>query len=120
LHTPLTSSSRQIINADALNKMKRTAYLINTARGELIDESALLSAVREGVIAGAALDVLTIEPPPPDFPLLLEERIIVTPHGAWYSEAATLDVRRKAIEDVIRVLTGQSPHSPVNEPVGSI
>ena len=119
LHTPLTTSSRQIINADTLNKMKRTAYLINTARGELIDEGALLSAVREGVIAGAALDVLTIEPPPPDFPLLQEERIIVTPHGAWYSEAAKLDVRKKAIEDVIRVLTGQTPRSPVNQPAGS-
>ena len=120
LHTPLTTSSRQIIKADTLSKMKRTAYLINTARGELIDEEALLSAVREGVIAGAALDVLTIEPPPPDFPLLHEERIIVTPHGAWYSEAATLDVRRKAIEDVIRVLTGQTPRSPVNQPAGSL
>lgn len=120
LHTPLTTSSRQIINADTLNKMKRTAYLINTARGELIDEEALLSAVREGLIAGAALDVLTIEPPPPDYPLLHEERITVTPHGAWYSEAATLDVRRKAIEDVIRVLTGHAPRSPVNQPTDSV
>lgn len=120
LHIPLTTSSRQIINADTLNKMKRTAYLINTARGELIDEEALLSAVRAGVIAGAALDVLTIEPPPPDYPLLHDERITVTPHGAWYSEAASLDVRRKAIEDVIRVLTGQAPRSPVNQPADSV
>ncbi len=119
LHTPLTASSRQIINADTLNKMKRTAYLINTARGELIDEAALLSAIRGGVIAGAALDVLTVEPPPPDFPLLHERRIAVTPHGAWYSEEAKLDVRQKATEDVIRVLTGQTPRSPVNQPTGS-
>ncbi len=120
LHTPLTASSRQIINADTLDKMKPTAYLINTARGELIDEAALLSAVRGGVIAGAALDVLTVEPPPRDFPLLHEERIIVTPHGAWYSEEAKLDVRQKATEDVIRVLTGQTPRSPVNQPAGSV
>ncbi|MCY4072050.1 MAG: C-terminal binding protein [Chloroflexi bacterium] len=116
LHTPLTASSRQIINADTLKKMKRTAYLINTARGELIDEAALLTAVREGLIAGAALDVLTVEPPPPDFPLLQDERILITPHGAWYSEASKLDVRRKATEDVLRVLTGRKPLSPVNQP----
>ena len=100
--------------------MKPTAYLINTARGELIDEAALLSAVRGGVISGAALDVLTVEPPPPDFPLLHEERIVVTPHGAWYSEEATLDVRQKATDDVIRVLTGQTPRSPVNQPLASL
>lgn len=120
LHTPLTASSRQIIKAETLKKMRKTAYLINTARGELVDEAALLTAVREGGIAGAALDVLTIEPPPPDYPLLHEERILVTPHGAWYSEAAKLDVRQKAIEDVVRVLTGQTPRSPVNQPAGSL
>lgn len=119
LHTPLTETSRHIINADSLNLMKPTAYLINTARGELIDEAALLDAVKAGSIAGAALDVLTVEPPPPDFPLLHEERILITPHGAWYSEASKLDVRQKAIEDVIRVLAGQKPLSPVNQPAGS-
>jgi len=116
LHTPLTESSRHIINASALEMMKPTAYLINTARGELIDDSALLEAVKAGSIAGAALDVLVMEPPPPDSPLLQDERILITPHGAWYSEASKLDVRRKAIEDVLRVLTGQKPLSPVNQP----
>ena len=116
LHTPLTESSRHIINAAALEMMKPTAYLINTARGELIDDAALLDAVQAGSIAGAALDVLCQEPPPADFPLLHHERILITPHGAWYSEASKVDVRRKATEDVLRVLTGQQPLSPVNQP----
>ncbi len=116
LHTPLTESSRHIINAAALEMMKPTAFLINTARGELIDDAALLDAVKAGSIAGAALDVLSQEPPPADFPLLHHERILITPHGAWYSEASKVDVRRKATEDVVRVLTGQKPLSPVNQP----
>jgi D-3-phosphoglycerate dehydrogenase len=118
LHTPLSGSSRHIINAAALEKMKSSAYLINTARGELIDEKALLTAVQSGSIAGAALDVLTVEPPPPDFPLLQDERITITPHAGWYSEASKLDVRVKAIDDVARVLSGKAPRSPVNNPRG--
>lgn len=118
LHAPLTESSRRVINAAALAKMKPGAYLINTARGELIDEGALLDAVERGRIAGAALDVLTVEPPPPDFPLLHDERITITPHAGWYSEASKLDVRVKAIDDVVRVLTGKRPRSPVNNPIG--
>ena len=115
LHSPLSESSRRIINAAALEKMKPSAYLINTARGELIDEEALLAAVQRGSIAGAALDVLTAEPPPPDFPLLHDERITITPHAGWYSEASKLDVRVKAIDDVVRVLKGEAPRSPVNK-----
>ena len=118
LHSPLSESSRYIINGENLAKMKPSAYLINTARGELIDEAALLAAVRSGGIAGAALDVLTVEPPPPDFPLLHDERITITPHAGWYSEASKLDVRVKAIDDVARVLSGQAPRSPVNNPIG--
>lgn len=118
LHSPLSDSSREIINAAALKKVKPSAYLINTARGELIDEEALLDAVLGGSIAGAALDVLSVEPPPPDYPLLHEARITITPHAGWYSEASKLDVRVKAIEDVARVLTGKAPRSPVNNPRG--
>lgn len=118
LHSPLSDASREIINAAALKQMKPSAYLINTARGELIDEEALLDAVLSGSIAGAALDVLSVEPPPPDYPLLHETRITITPHAGWYSEASKLDVRVKAIEDVARVLTGKAPRSPVNNPRG--
>jgi len=115
LHTPLTDNTYHIINAEALALMKPTAYLINTARGPLIDENALLKAVRSGQIAGAALDVLTVEPPPPDHPLLHEKQIIVTPHFAFYSEAAKHDLRMRGAEEVVRALTGVSPRSPVNQ-----
>ncbi|MEP7358510.1 MAG: C-terminal binding protein [Anaerolineales bacterium] len=115
LHTPLTPGTRGIVNAQALSHMKPTAYVINTARGPLIDEGALLEAVRAGQIAGAALDVLTVEPPAPDNPLLHDERIIVTPHYAWYSEAANYDVRVRGAEEVVRVLRGERPRNPANE-----
>ena len=114
LHTPLTEANRHIINATSLAQMKPTAYLINTARGPLIDEDALLQAVRAGQIAGAGLDVLTVEPPSPDNPLLHEPRIFVTPHTAWYSEAAKVDVRVRGAEEVVRVLNGEPPRAPAN------
>jgi D-3-phosphoglycerate dehydrogenase len=115
LHTPLTRENKQIINAAALAKMKPSAYLINTARGPLIDEDALLAAVRSGTIAGAALDVFSVEPPSADNPLLHEPRILVTPHIAWYSEEAKLDVRKQGAEEVVRVLRGEAPRAPVNQ-----
>ena len=90
----------------------KTAYLINTARGPLIDEDALLDAVQSGQIAGAALDVLAVEPPPPDHPLLHEKQIIITPHIAFYSEAAKHDLRARGAEEVIRALNGEAPRSP--------
>jgi D-3-phosphoglycerate dehydrogenase / 2-oxoglutarate reductase len=115
LHTPLTEATRRIVNAAALAQMKPTAYLINTARGALVDEDALLQAVRSGQIAGAALDVLLVEPPAPDHPLLLDDRLLVTPHYGWYSEAATVDVRVRGAEEVVRVLRGERPRCPAND-----
>jgi D-3-phosphoglycerate dehydrogenase len=115
LHTPLTDTSRHIVNAQALAQMKPTAYLINTARGPLVDEAALLAAVRAGQIAGAALDVLEVEPPPADHPLLHDDRILITPHYAWYSEAANVDVRVRGAEEVVRVWRGERPRCPANE-----
>ncbi|RIK46958.1 MAG: hydroxyacid dehydrogenase [Chloroflexi bacterium] len=115
LHAPLTDATRRLINARTLAQMKPSAYLINTARGPLVDEEALLAAVRGGQIAGAALDVLATEPPAPDHPLLHEPRILITPHIAWYSEAAKHDVRVRGAEEVIRVLQGQPPRAPVNQ-----
>jgi D-3-phosphoglycerate dehydrogenase / 2-oxoglutarate reductase len=114
LHMPLTPENRAIINRDTLALMKPSAFLINTARGPLIDEDALLQAVRNGTIAGAALDVLEEEPPAPDHPFLHEERIWVTPHSAWYSEAAKVDVRQRGAEEVVRVLRNEKPQMPVN------
>jgi D-3-phosphoglycerate dehydrogenase len=115
LHMPLNDDTRQFVNADFLAQMKPTAYLINAARGPLIDEAALLEAVRSGQIAGAGLDVLTVEPPAPDHPLLHEARILVTPHSAWYSEEAKIDLRTRCAEEVVRVLRGEKPRSPVNQ-----
>lgn len=115
LHTPLLDSTHKIINAEFLAKMKPTAYLVNTARGPLVDETALLEAVRSGKIAGAALDVLDEEPVKPDNPLLQEERILVTPHSAWYSEEAKRDMRQRCVEDVVRVLRGERPQRPANQ-----
>ena len=115
LHTPLTEGTRQIVNAQSLAQMKPTAYLINTARGALLDEAALLQAVRSGQIAGAALDVLSTEPPPPDHPLLHDERILITPHYAWYSEAANREVRISAAEEIVRVLRGERPRCSANQ-----
>jgi phosphoglycerate dehydrogenase-like enzyme len=114
LHTPLTRTNRHLINAEALAQMKPSAYLINTARGPLIDEDALLAAVRAGQIAGAGLDVLTVEPPSPDNPLLHEPRILITPHMAWYTEESKIDVRKSGAEEVIRALRNQPLHAPVN------
>ena len=114
LHSPLLDSTRHIINADFLAKMKSSAYIVNAARGPLIDEDALLTAVRSGQIAGAGLDVLAIEPIDPNSPLLKEDRILITPHAAWYSEQAKLDMRTRSTEEVVRILSGQPPRSPAN------
>lgn len=115
LHVPLTPETRRIIDAHALSLMKPTAFLINTARGDVVDIEVLLEAVRLGRIAGAGIDVLPWEPPPPDHPVLHEERILVTPHIAWASEEAGHDSRRRACQDVIRVLRGERPVYPLND-----
>jgi D-3-phosphoglycerate dehydrogenase len=114
LHAPLNDTNARFVDAAALAQMKPTAFLINTARGGLIDEAALLSAVQSGQIAGAALDVLAVEPPPPDHPLLREPRILITPHTGWYSEDANHDVTVRGAEEVVRVLRGERPRCPVN------
>jgi D-3-phosphoglycerate dehydrogenase / 2-oxoglutarate reductase len=118
LHTPLTDETRQIVNAAAMAQMKPSAYLVNTARGGVVDETALLEAVRSGQIAGAALDVLSTEPPPADHPLLHDDRILITPHYAWYSEASNRQVRVSAAEEIVRVWRGQPPRCPANQVPG--
>jgi D-3-phosphoglycerate dehydrogenase len=115
LHSPLLDSTHHIVNAAFLAKMKPTAYIVNAARGPLIDEDALLEAVRSRKIAGAALDVLAVEPIDPNSPLLKEDRILVTPHAAWYSEEAKLDLRARGAEEVVRILSGQPPRAPANK-----
>ena len=115
LHIPSLPETRHLIDAAALAQMKPTVRLINTARGPLIDEEALRVALQQGRIAGAALDVLHTEPPPADHPLLHEPNVIVTPHAAWYSEAAKIDMRVRCAQDVIHILAGEDPVYPLNE-----
>lgn len=115
LHVPLTDQTRRIVDAVALARMKPGAYLVNTARGEVVDVPAVVDAVRGGRLAGAALDVLPAEPPAPDDPVLREERIIVTPHIAWASTEAAADVRVRGATDVVRVVSGERPVYPANE-----
>lgn len=119
LHVPLTNTTRGIIDARALSLMKSTAYLINTARGEVVDVDAVVQAVRSEALAGAALDVFPEEPLPPDAEAIREPRILVTPHIGWASEEAGVDVRVRGAEDVVRVLSGEPPKYPVNQIVRS-
>ena len=113
LHAPLTSETRGMVNAEALERMKTAAVLINVARGELVDEEALAGALKKNAIRGAGLDVLEEEPPRPNHPLIRLPNCHVTPHSAWYSTAALEDMRRKAATDVLRVLRGEEPRYPV-------
>lgn len=114
IHTPLAPETRHMFNADVFRRMKPTAYLINTARGPLVDGQALVDALREGHLAGAALDVLPQEPPPADSPLFGFDNVILTPHIGFYSEESLVDLQTKATEEVVRVIRGQMPRNPVN------
>jgi D-3-phosphoglycerate dehydrogenase len=109
IHTPLTSETRHIVNAETLAMMKRTAYLVNTARGPMVDANALAEALKKGAIAGAAIDVYDIEPPPPSYPLFGLPSAILTPHLAWYSEDAAWRIRELIILEIDRFVAGQPP-----------
>ncbi len=114
VHAPLTEKTHHLFSKDAFKKMKSEALIINTARGPLIDDQALADALDDGQIGGAALDVLPIEPPV-DSPLLNRDNVIITPHTAFYSVEALVDLQTKAAEDVVAVLSGQTPRYPVNK-----
>ena len=117
LHAPATAETRGLIGEAELRAMKPTAYLINTSRGALVDEEALARAVEEEWIAGAALDVLSQEPPSADHPLLHLDNVIVTPHAAFYSDAAIAELETKAAANVADVLSGRLPKTVVNPAV---
>ncbi|MDT4991453.1 MAG: D-3-phosphoglycerate dehydrogenase / 2-oxoglutarate reductase [Actinoplanes sp.] len=114
VHVPATLDGGPLLGAPELGTMRRGAYLVNTARGSLVDQYALLSAVESGALAGAALDVLGTEPPT-DTRLLVDDRIIVTPHSAWYSEEAFRMLKDEVAYEVVRVLDGEPPRSPMND-----
>ncbi len=119
IHCPLYDETRHLFNEKTLRAMKKTAYIINTARGPVIDEQALIKALQQGWIAGAALDVFEQEPTPPDNPLLKMENVIVTPHSAGASDAVNHDVRVRVGQEAARVLRGQRPQVVVNPEVMS-
>jgi D-3-phosphoglycerate dehydrogenase len=114
LHVPLTPQTRHMIGAAELKRMKPTAYLINTARGGLIDHAALAEALAAGSLAGAALDVQDPEPPDLTKPPYCDPRVIVTPHAAFVSEESLADLRSRVAQQVVQKLTGGRPAHIVN------
>ena len=117
LHAPGTKDTYHMFGLEQFRKMKPTAYLINTARGSVVDEPALYTAVSQGWIAGAGLDVMEKEPPNPNNPLLELDDVIITPHDASYSETAYWKLRREPVDEVARVLRGKWPLHFVNPDV---
>ncbi len=109
IHTPLTEETRHVVNARTLAMMKPTAYIVNTARGPMVDHCALAEALQNKVIAGAAIDVFDVEPPPPSYPLFPQPHAILTPHLAWYSEDASRTIRELIVLEIDRYLAGQPP-----------
>ena len=123
MHTPLTPETNGMINADAIAKMPRGSFLVNTARGAVVDTSAIPAAVESGHLAGAGIDVLAVEPPPADDPLIRAwrdpehpayHRVIVNPHSAFYSEEGLLDMRTKGAKAVRNALLGRPLLNVVN------
>jgi len=107
LHCPLTPQTTRLVNQERLASMKPTAFLLNTSRGALIDEQALAGALNSGQVAGAAVDVLSVEPPPADNPLLRAKNCIVTPHIAWATRAARSRLMQIAVANIRVFLNGR-------------
>jgi len=112
LHAPLTATTRDLIDAAALARLPRGAVLINTARGELVDEDALAAALRSGQVGGAALDVRRQEPPTKPDPLEGCPNLILTPHVAGITREANVRASAHAVDEVLRVLQGERPRTP--------
>ena len=117
LHTPLNKDTRHIIGEAELKQMKPTAYLINTARGPVVDEPALIKALEEKRIAGAGLDVFEQEPADPNNPLLKMSNVVVTPHSAAYSDNSSQRLSTSVGQEAARVLSGRWPRNLVNKGV---
>jgi D-3-phosphoglycerate dehydrogenase / 2-oxoglutarate reductase len=101
LHLPLTEATFGLVGTDLLERMPMGSYLVNTARGGLVDLDALLEALESGRLAGVALDVFPAEPPPREHPLLTHPRALITPHVAWYSTDSEVELRRKAAQNIV-------------------
>jgi D-3-phosphoglycerate dehydrogenase len=114
VHAPLLPATRGMMNAAAFAKMKKGAYIVNTARGPLIDEPALIAALDSGQIGGAGLDVVATEPLAKDSPLLGRDNVIISPHTAFYSIEALNELQTKCAADVARVLSGEKAVYPIS------
>lgn len=117
VHVPLMTSTEGMMNAGVFAKMKPTAFLINVARGRIVNQADLVRAVQQGDIAGAGLDVLEREPCDLGSDIATLDNVILTPHSAWYSEEARADMRRRAVGQVVSVLKGELPYSLINREV---
>ncbi|HXI51801.1 MAG TPA: NAD(P)-dependent oxidoreductase, partial [Candidatus Saccharimonadales bacterium] len=122
-HTPLTPETKHLINRETLAQMQPGSFVVNTARGGVVDVLAVLEAISNGHLRGAAIDVLETEPPPDDHPLIqawrdpshpAHDRLILNPHAAFYSEEGLVDMRVKGSQNCRRVLLGQVPYNVVN------
>ena len=113
IHVPLTAETRAMFGRQALFRMKKGSYLINCARGPIVDECALVESLREGRLAGAALDVFSEEPLPVDHPLHSFPRVLLTPHAAWYSTQSDYRLRANPAENILRFFRGE-PMSLLN------
>jgi D-3-phosphoglycerate dehydrogenase len=112
LHLPLSEKTHHLVSAETIALMERRPIIINVSRGGLVDGAALTHALEMGELSGAGIDVFEDEPNVPE-ELRRLDNIVLTPHVAWYSEEAELQLRRSSIEEVLRVLAGQSPRNPV-------
>jgi D-3-phosphoglycerate dehydrogenase len=117
LHAALTPETKGMFGSEAFGKMKPTAYVINTARGQLVDEQALYTALLEGQIAGAGLDVMETESVPSDHPMLQLDNVIVTAHSAHYSDFSAAELRRRPFEEMSRVIDKRWPQRLLNPQV---
>ena len=109
VHVPLIEATHHLLNREAFQAMKSSAYIINTARGPIIDEEAMIEALQNGEIAGAYLDVTETEPLPANSPLRTLPNVVLSPHAAWYSEDAFFEIRYKAIQNIIEKSEGKTP-----------
>ena len=119
VHAPLNEETRGLIGSRELTLMKKTAILVNTSRGPLLEEKAVADALAGGKIAAAGLDVFESEPLPPDSPLLRLDNAVLSDHAGWYSEESVAELKTKAARNVLEVLKGGKPLYPVNQPASS-
>jgi D-3-phosphoglycerate dehydrogenase len=117
IHTPLTLETNKMFGYEQFKKMKRTAFFINTARGGCVDQPGLIRALKEGLIAGAGIDVTADKPMAPDNPFLTMPNVLLTGHSAWYSVTSEADLYRRPVTQVVQALKGELPAYTVNTEV---